>query len=41
MYQVFETVSGRRRYVGCSLKLATEMQAALIRSGRRAFVVKT
>lgn len=39
MYQVYEVNSGKRRYVGCSFKLAEQMKEALERSGIRSFWV--
>lgn len=40
MYQTYETVSGKRRYVGCSKKMAYEWKKALKKVGIKAFVVK-
>lgn len=39
MYQVYETVSGKRRYVGCSFNLAEKFKEALERKGIRSFWV--
>lgn len=39
MYQVYEKVSGKRRYVGFSFNLALQMKEALERSGIRSFWV--
>lgn len=39
MYQVYETISGRRRLVTCSHKGAVKMRDALIRAGIQAFMV--
>lgn len=39
MYQVYEAVSGKRRYVGCSFDLANRMKEILERKGIRSFWV--